>query len=64
MKFHVEYANGKLEVVEQSDCETVEQFINCKFGRGVVPEAKVTLVGAEAEAEPAVQEEKPKKGKK
>lgn len=54
MKFQVEYPNGKTEVVEQSDCETIEQFINTKFGRGAKPEAKVTtLEDAPAEAEEA-----------
>jgi len=54
MKFKVEYPNGKSEVVEQSDCETVEQFINTKFGRGAKPEAKITtLADAPAEAEEA-----------
>jgi hypothetical protein len=50
MKFKVEYANGKTETVEQADCQTVEQFINCKFGRNAKPEAKVTLVEGKAEA--------------
>lgn len=60
MKFKVEFPNGKTEVVEQSDCNTVEQFINTRFGRGAKPEAKVDLAGAEVEKET----EKPKKGKK
>lgn len=55
MKFQITYPNGKVEVVEQSDCQTVDQFVNCKFGRGAQPEAKVKLMEAEAEAE-AVEE--------
>lgn len=43
-KFKVEYANGDVEEVEQTECKTVEQFVNVKFGSA--PPAKVTLVGA------------------
>lgn len=31
--FEVTWKSGKKETVEQSDCDTVEQFINCRFGR-------------------------------
>ena len=43
-KFKIEWSKDKVEVVEQSDCQTVEQFINCRFGRNAKPEVKVTLV--------------------
>lgn len=43
-KFKITWPNGKSEKVEQSDCETVEQYINCRFGRGVKSDAKVTLI--------------------
>jgi hypothetical protein len=43
-KFKVDYPDGSSEVVEQSECTTVEQFINVKFGSA--PAAKVSLVGA------------------
>lgn len=43
-KFKIDWKKGKDEIVEQSDCETVEQFINVRFGRGVKPAAKVTLI--------------------
>lgn len=64
MKFQVEFPSGKTEVVEQSDCDTVEQFINCRFGRNVKPQAKVTVFGAEPAAEEAKQAKPPAKGKK
>lgn len=31
-KFRVTYPSGAVEEVEQSDCKTVEQFANAKFG--------------------------------
>lgn len=46
-KFRVEFPNGRVEDVEQSDCATVAQYINCRFGRGAKPKAKVTLFKAE-----------------
>lgn len=59
MKFKVEFPNGKTEVVEQSDCNTVEQFINTRFGRGVKTDAKVTV----ATDKPAVEAEEAKPAK-
>lgn len=35
-KFLIKWTTGKSEVVEQSDCRTVEQFINCRFGSSPV----------------------------
>ncbi len=58
MKFKIEFPNGKVEVVEQSDCATVEQYINTRFGRGAKPEAKVSL------ASEVVAEDKPVKAPK
>ena len=49
-KFHIVFASGKTETVEQSECSTVEQFINVRFGRGIDPSkfgTKVTLDGEE-----------------
>jgi hypothetical protein len=43
MKFQIEWPDGKKEIVEQSDCKTVEQFVNCRFGSSKT-KAKVTLV--------------------
>lgn len=43
-KFKIEWSKDQVEVVEQSDCQTVEQFVNCRFGGGKKPAAKVTLV--------------------
>ena len=42
MKFEITWENGKKEVVEQSDCKTVEQFMNCRFGSSAT-KAKVKL---------------------
>lgn len=67
MKFKIEFPNGKSEVTEQSDCATVEQFINTRFGRGAKPEAKVSLVSEKAApvaAEEKVEEAKPVKAAK
>jgi len=42
-KFEVKWKDGKTEIDERSDCATVEQYINSRFGRNAKPEAKVTL---------------------
>ncbi len=42
-KFKISWSDDSVEIVEQSDCETVEQFINCRFGSAGVGKAKVTL---------------------
>ena len=55
-QFNVTYKDGTEKVEEQSDCSTVEQFINCRFGSADTSSVKVTLVGEEAPA--------PKKAKK
>jgi len=63
--FKVLYPSGKTETINQSDCSTVEQFVNMKFGRGCDIAAhgvKLIVVGAE---EPVVVEKpKAKKSKK
>ena len=48
MKFKTTWPDGREEVREQSDCTTVEQFINTRFGSGGCGEAKVTLVETSA----------------
>lgn len=54
--FNVTYADGSTKVEEQSDCSTVEQFINCRFGSADTSGIKVSIEGEEAVA--------PKKAKK
>jgi len=31
-KFEIEWGDGKVEVVEQSDCHSPLEYINCRFG--------------------------------
>jgi len=59
--FKVTWDDGSTEVLQKSDCHSVEQFINSRFGAGVKPTAKVELLEPKAEVvqEPAV-EAKPK----
>ena len=62
-KFIIKWPTDKVEKVEQSDCETIEQLVNTKFGRGFDIEAygvTVELVG-EPEVEEAKKPEAPKK---
>jgi len=47
-KFLVTYADGSQKTEEQSDCSTVEQFINCRFGTADTSGVKVELEGEEA----------------
>ena len=44
-KFIVKWDNGKEEVVEQSDCKTVAQFVNTRFGSQGAGKVKVSLEG-------------------
>lgn len=60
-KFKVEWKSGKVLEIESSDCETVEQFKNSYFGRGVAVEAEVSKVGEEVAAEPKKPAKKPAK---
>ena len=47
-KFQIEWDDGKIEVVEQSDCNTLEQYLNCRFGAGKeIPAKVVQLDGIE-----------------
>ena len=48
-KFKITYTSGKVEEVEQSDCYTVEQMINCRFGSCDISGVKVELVGSTEE---------------
>lgn len=48
-KFQVKYpATGLVQVHEQSDCHTVEQFINCRFGSCDTSGVEVTLLDEES----------------
>lgn len=51
-RFKITWDTGLVTECEQSDCKTVEQFINCRFGAGAEVTAKVELVVAEAPAKP------------
>lgn len=51
-KFKITYTDGKVEEVEQSDCRTVEQMINCRFGSCDTTGVKVELVEDSVKAEP------------
>ena len=42
-KFKITWENGEEETVDQTDCTNVEQYINCRFGAGVNPVAKVSI---------------------
>lgn len=44
-EFRVTWASGKVTSVVQSDCDTVDQFINTAFGRGI----RVSDVGIKVE---------------
>lgn len=59
-KFKITYADGKVEEVEQSDCHTVEQMINCRFGSRDTSGVKVELAG-EAKEQPSVAKKTVKK---
>ena len=51
-KFKITYTDGKVEEVEQSDCRTVEQMINCRCGSCDTTGVKVELVEDSVKAEP------------
>lgn len=59
-KFKITYTDGKVEEVEQSDCHTVEQMINCRFGSCDISGVKVELAG-EAKEQPTVAKKTVKK---
>lgn len=52
-RFKVTWDTGLVTEYEQSDCQTVEQFINCRFGAGVEVTAQVEIIGEKAEVPPA-----------
>lgn len=51
-KFEIKWPDGKVEIEERSDCVTVEQYINSRFGRNAKPVAKVTLIDGAVKEEP------------
>lgn len=59
-RFKITWDSGVETEYEQSDCSTVEQFINCRFGAGAKPTAKVELVVDKVEAVPEPVTPKPK----
>lgn len=62
-RFKITWASGLETEYEQSDCHTVEQFINCRFGAGAKLTAKVEIVGEKVEAVPEPVTPKPKAAK-
>lgn len=64
-KFAIKYSDGSIEVVNQSDCHTVEAFINTKFGSANFKASvgfyeEPAAVEAPAAEEPVVEKSKPK----
>ena len=51
-RFKITWASGLETEYEQSDCSTVEQFVNCRFGAGAKLTAKVEIVGEKVEIAP------------
>lgn len=51
-RFKITWASGLETEYEQSDCHTVEQLVNCRFGAGVELTAKVEIVGEKVEVAP------------
>lgn len=43
-KFKITFSSGLEQTVEQSDCQTVEQLINCRFGSCDTTGIKVELL--------------------
>lgn len=62
-RFKITWDSGVETEYEQSDCNTVEQFINCRFGAGAKPTAKVELAVEKAEAVPEPVTPEPKAAK-
>lgn len=50
-KFKITYSSGVEEEVEQSDCHTVEQMINCRFGTIDLTNLGVSVVLVDAASE-------------
>lgn len=59
-RFKITWASDLETEYEQSDCHTVEQFINCRFGAGAKLTAKVEIVGEKVEVAPEPAAPKPK----
>lgn len=59
-RFKITWDSGVETEYEQSDCHTVEQFVNCRFGAGAKLTAKVELVGERVEVAPEPAAPKPK----
>ncbi len=55
-RFKIIWASGLETEYEQSDCHTVEQFVNCRFGAGAKLTAKVEIVGEKVEVAPVAPE--------
>lgn len=51
-RFKVTWPTNLVSEYEQSDCHTVEQFVNCRFGAGVELDAKIEILGEKTEAAP------------
>ena len=51
-RFKITWESGAETEYEQSDCHTVEQFVNCRFGAGAEVTAKVEIVGEKVEVAP------------
>ncbi len=58
-RFKIIWASGLETEYEQSDCHTVEQFVNCRFGAGAKLTAKVEIVGEKVEVAPEPKAAKP-----
>jgi hypothetical protein len=64
-RFRVTYPSGETEEVEQSDCDTIEQYANTKFGYVDYASHGVTVeLVAEADEASEMQETTEKKSKK
>lgn len=53
-KFTTTWSTGKKETVEQTDCATVEQFVNTRFGAGIDLAVHGVVVELVAEPQPVV----------
>ena len=51
-RFKVTWPTNLVSEYEQSDCHTVEQFVNCRFGAGVELDAKIEILGEKTEVAP------------
>lgn len=56
-QFNITYPDGTQKLEEQSDCRTVEQFRNCRFGSCDSSQVKIELV----DKKPADAKKPPKK---